>query len=414
MSVIEPNENFLALQVNFKSVLGLIDTGAITSCISDQFARFLRLKPVPCKDKIKLISANSSPICSLGTVDVELSIQGLVIPFTVHVLKSLSHKLILGQDFLQSSNAVINCGDRSITLFEGLVCAALTRYQDRESVLRLTQDVILPAATETIVKLFVPNHARRKIGLVETFPQLKNKFLVVANAVVHPKGSYTIGRILNTGLTPRRLRAKTPIARISLIDVSDPFNAAMLSIDGEQETCTNETRRTVPMPEHADRLKLLNIKGLTFDNPDLTEEQLSQLTALLYEYQEIFCADYEQLPMSNLPPYEIKLTSNVPIRQKQYPLSPQQEVVMEKIVDKLLQAKIVQPSKSAFNSPALLIRKANFDKNKADEISQWRLCVDYRSVNRLVCPEYMPLTSLDAACQSLANAGNVRFFSSSI
>jgi hypothetical protein len=371
----------------------------------------LRLKPVPCKDKIKLISANSSPICSLGTVDVELSIQGLVIPFTVHVLKSLSHKLILGQDFLQSSNAVINCGDRSITLFEGLVCAALTRYQDRESVLRLTQDVILPAATETIVKLFVPNHARRKTGLVETFPQLKNKFLVVANAVVHPKGSYTIGRILNTGLTPRRLRVKTPIARMSLIDVSDPFNAAILSIDGEQETCDKETRRTVQMPEHVDRLKLLNIKGLTFDNPDSTEEQLSQLTALLYEYQEIFCADYEQLPTSNLPPYEIQLTSNVPIRQKQYPLSPQQEVVMEKIVDKLLPAKIVQPSKSAFNSPALLIRKANFDKNKADEISQYRLCVDYRSVNRLVCSEYMPLTSLGAACQSLANGGNVRFFS---
>jgi hypothetical protein len=83
---------------------------------------------------------------------------------------------------------------------------------------------------------------------------------------------------------------------------------------------------------------------------------------------------------------------------------------MEKIVDKLLQAKIVQPSKSAFNSPALLIREANFDKNKVDEISQYRLCVDYRSVNRLVCPKYMLLTSLDAACQSLANAGNVRFF----
>jgi hypothetical protein len=115
----EPNDNFLALQVNYKSVLGLIDTGAITSCISDQFARFLRLRPVPCKEKIKLISANSSPICSLGTVDVELSIQGLVIPFTVHVSKSLSHKLILGQDILQSSNAVINCGDRSITFFEG-------------------------------------------------------------------------------------------------------------------------------------------------------------------------------------------------------------------------------------------------------------------------------------------------------
>jgi hypothetical protein len=106
MSVIQPNENFLALQVNFNAALGLIDTGAITSCLSEQFARFLHLKPTPTKDKIKLLSANSSPICSLGTVDIELSIQGLVIPFTMHVLRSLSHRLILGQDFLQFSNAV--------------------------------------------------------------------------------------------------------------------------------------------------------------------------------------------------------------------------------------------------------------------------------------------------------------------
>jgi hypothetical protein len=158
MSAIQPNENFLALQVNFKAALGLIDTGAITSCISELFARFSHVKPAPTKDKIKLISANSSPICSLGTVNVELSIQGLVIPFTMHVSRSLSHKLILGQDFLQFSNADINCGDRSITLFEGLMCAALTRCQDRDSLLRLTQDVILPAATEALVKLAVPYH----------------------------------------------------------------------------------------------------------------------------------------------------------------------------------------------------------------------------------------------------------------
>jgi hypothetical protein len=85
---------------------------------------------------------------------------------------------------------------------------------------------------------------------------------------------------------------------------------------------------------------------------------------------------------------------------------------MERIVDKLLQAKIVQPSKSAFNSPALLIRKANFDKNKGDEIDQYRLCIEYRLVNRIICPEFMKLTSLDSACQSLANAGNFRWFSS--
>jgi hypothetical protein len=168
------------------------------------------------------------------------------------------------------------------------VCAALTRCQDRDSVLRLTQDVILPAATEALVKLAVPYHLRQKTSLMETFPQHKKKFLVVANAVVHPTDRFTVGRILNTGLTARRLRARTPIARISPIDMNDPFNRAMLSIDERRKSCETDTHRTVDMPEHADRVKLLNLKCLIFDNPNLTDEQFSQLTALLYEYQEIF------------------------------------------------------------------------------------------------------------------------------
>jgi hypothetical protein len=149
------------------------------------------------------------------------------------------------------------------------------------------------------------------------------------------------------------------------------------------------------MPEDAERVILMNLKGLTFDNRNIAEEQFSQLTALLYEYQEIFCADYEQLPVSYLPPYEMKLTTDKPIRQKQYPLSPQQEAVMEKIVDKMLEAKIVQPSKSGFNAPAVLVRKANFDIReanfdiyKADSVDQWRLVVEFRKVNALTVPEY--------------------------
>jgi hypothetical protein len=366
----------------------LIDTGAVTSCISEQFARFLHLKPQPTTDDVKLISANKSPIRSLGTVEAELSIQGLVIPFTFHVLRSLSHKLLLGQDFLRFSHAVIDCGERLITLFDGLVRAALTRFSDRDSVLRLAQDLIIPAATEVLVKLMVPQRHRRKVGLMETFSPLKNKFLVVANAIVKPKGNYTIGRILNIGLTTRRLRARTPIAYITPIDMNDPFNKAMLSVDTEQQESQEKSPRVTNMPEHADRIPILKALGLKLDNPNLTEEQFSQLTALLYEYQDIFCADYENLPISKLPPYQIKLTNDTPIRQKQYPLSPQQEMVMEKYVDKLLKAKIVQPSVSPWNSPAILIRKAHFDPAKADQVDQYRLCVDMRKLNLVTKSEF--------------------------
>jgi hypothetical protein len=82
--------------------------------------------------------------------------------------------------------------------------------------------------------------------------------------------------------------------------------------------------------------------GLTFDESCLSQEQFSKLTALLFEYQEIFCSDVEQLPASTLPPYRINLTNSQPVRQKRYPLSPQHEKLLEQYADKLLKAGIVE------------------------------------------------------------------------
>jgi hypothetical protein len=51
----------------------------------------------------------------------------------------------------------------------------------------------------------------------------------------------------------------------------------------------------------------------------------------------------------NYPRIRLKPTNDTPIRQKQYPLSPEQEIVIEKYVDKLSKAIIVQPSVSPWS-----------------------------------------------------------------
>jgi hypothetical protein len=184
--------------------------------------------------------------------------------------------------------------------------------------------------------------------------------------------------------------------------MNDPFKKALLSMDTEQEELQEKSPRVTNMPQHADRIIILKALRLKMDNPNLTEEQFSQLTALLYEYQEIFYADYEILPISKLPSYQIKLTNDTPIRQKQYPLSPQQELVMEKYLHKLLKARIVQPSLSPWNSPAILIRKAHFDPTKADQVDQYRLCVDMRRLNLGTNSEFQSLISLEQTCHMVA------------
>jgi hypothetical protein len=84
-------------------------------------------------------------------------------------MQSLAHQMILGHDFLKASGAIINCAQRCITLFDGLVTAALTNRRDRESVLRLTQSVVIPPQTEVIVHLAVPRRFVNVNSILETY-----------------------------------------------------------------------------------------------------------------------------------------------------------------------------------------------------------------------------------------------------
>lgn len=102
-----------------------------------QFCQVNKIKNQhPFLKEVKLVSASCSPTELLGTIEANLSHQGLVIPYsTLHILMSLSHKLLLGQDFLRLSKAILDCGERPI-IFAGLINVSLT-----QSTLRLAQSL---------------------------------------------------------------------------------------------------------------------------------------------------------------------------------------------------------------------------------------------------------------------------------
>jgi hypothetical protein len=114
-----------------------------------------------------------------------------------------------------------------------------------------------------------------------------------------------MGRILNIGQTPRRLRAKTPIGQITSVDTQDPFNQAMLAADVEQTANSFQSGQYRQVSEHDDRVRILTSLGLMLDNTNLSPEQFAQFTELLFQYQDIFCSDYENLPESRLPPHKV-------------------------------------------------------------------------------------------------------------
>jgi hypothetical protein len=399
-----PNDCFVSFFVNHRPIHCLVDTGAVHSCISLDKAKHLKLSILPVENDVNLVTADKTQIVILGYVEVNLCIQGLIIPQCLFVLKQLSNPILLGNDFLRNTSATISYADRMIDLYEGLVKAPLTYKNGKQSVARLSQTVHIPPWTEMITTVRIPKQFRYITCLLETNEPLKSKQLLVANSVIEPKNQFSICRICNFSQKTKILRKNMPVACISELNLNDPVNKAMLSVDLNDKNIVNTPQREASTIENDQKKKILEQIGLTFKNDNLTGDQQKQLIDLLFHYKEIFCKDYDALLPSNLPPVSLKMKDTRIIRQKQYPLSYQHEIALEKITDKLLEAGIVRESNSPFNSPAIIVKKKSFDPQNPSNISAFRLVLDYRKINSLLVSEFQPLSTTESIFNQIAEA----------
>lgn len=244
--------NFIFVKANFLKVRALIDTGAQKSCISETFCRKLHLKPDQPKvgNSRNFFTADGKPIRISGTVEISVKIQGLSVPFTFHVLRGLNHNLILGVDFLSTTNAKIDMSNCVISLCDDLVTTSLTKPGD--CLLRTVAPIEIPGESEAIFSVEMSRFLNSKCAVVEPSPVVNNNF-VVGRSVVKPVGKKAICKILNPTNTTIFLRKGDVVAKISEIS-----NVNICEIT-EHEIKADKSCKTVDEIRHA-----LDEKGLKF------------------------------------------------------------------------------------------------------------------------------------------------------
>jgi len=123
------------------------------------------------------------------------------------------------------------------------------------------------------------------------------------------------------------------------------------------------------------------------DNPNLQR--------LLEKFQDIF-AEPQGLPPMQSHDHKIPLiqgSSPVNVRPYRYPYYQKNEI--EKIVLDLLNSGVVRASTSPYSSPVLLVKKHD---------GSWRLCVDYRALNRTTIKDKYPIPVIDELLDELHGA----------
>ncbi|UYV68394.1 hypothetical protein LAZ67_5004196 [Cordylochernes scorpioides] len=111
------DENYICININGRHVETLIDTGASYSVISANFRESLKVVMIK-NTNITLKVANNRFVSPLVKCLLRVGINDFQRTAEFLVLPSCSHDVILGWDFLESSSAIMDCGQSEISLLK--------------------------------------------------------------------------------------------------------------------------------------------------------------------------------------------------------------------------------------------------------------------------------------------------------
>ena len=126
-----------------------------------------------------------------------------------------------------------------------------------------------------------------------------------------------------------------------------------------------------------------------------------RLENIIQEYRDIFP---EQLPKGTPPSRVVEHVINVepgskPSYRPPYRLGPAEQDELEEQIRDLLAQGFIRPSCSLYGAPVLFVPKKD---------GRWRMCVDYRALNKQTIKDHYPLPRIDLL---LARLGQARVFS---
>ena len=123
----------------------------------------------------------------------------------------------------------------------------------------------------------------------------------------------------------------------------------------------------------------------------LTSSQAGEVLALMHSVGEIFT---EKPGCTHLAEHTISLNTLKPIRVKPYPIPFSKVSTIEREVDKMLRLGVIEPSKSPYISPLLLVKKADGTN---------RPVVDFRRLNKETVFDAEPMPNPELIFARLTN-----------
>lgn len=145
---------------------------------------------------------------------------------------------------------------------------------------------------------------------------------------------------------------------------------------------------------------LLRILRKSYPKETKLHERLDELCT---EFSDVFQMEADMLTVNNFYSQRLRIKDNEPVYTKNYRTAHTHKQEIAKQVKRLLESNLIESSTANYNSPVILVPKKGSSLPK-----KWRMCIDYRRVNKKLIPDRFPLPRID---EILDDLGKAKFFS---
>lgn len=350
----------------------LIDSQADISVIKESSIH--KLTSVNENEQIYIKGITDQLITSLGTTYVKIKFGEEWIVHKVHVVPDsfeIPVNGILGKDFLKLFNCSIDYASMTLTIntSDGFVVINIFEGPDKNS-------LVIPPRAEVIRHFKVSSKSSKTEDQVINPTEIAPGVLI-ARSIFNPNTPFL--RVINTTNKPVTVNRNLPRTE----------NLSFYDIYAIDEVNVNKIERSQKIAE-----------AVSAEVPNYIKKDLIDLCQ---KYEDVFALKTDKMTINNFYTQKLRIRDEEPVYVKNYRLPQSHKEEINKQVNKLLQDSLIEPSCSNYNSPLILVPKPMLGGEK-----RWRMCVDYRLVNKKLIADKYPLPRIDEILDGL---GRAKFFS---
>ena len=428
----------------------VVDTGAEVTVMSSNMFKCLpdNTKPeIKKAKKVLVVAEKDKQMETQGIIDVTLTLGNNKFEWPVYVAP-IADDLLLGCDVIDEKNITVNTKKGLEIAGEWITCF-VSRSQGEIGRVILRRSVTIPARCEFLLRGSAENFNNVKSKYAVMQPVVEdNRSFFIGCSVVEPMEKVPV-RIVNMSHSPVKLNKgyllgelhsvddsfemvqcpgdligdkqnfvnRTTCQNLSHVSPSDVFevydkvSGVKTNINPElsekvlpeypvvPDNISKETVRKIDtqtkhsvkygMPDHLNELFEQSSKNLK------NAEHVTELANILVKNADAFAKNKMDLGTCSVLKHKIVTGEAAPIRQPLRKTPRGFEDEEEKVLKDQLDAGVIVPSKSAWASPVVLVRKK-------DGTVRW--CIDYRKLNDITIKDAYPLPRIDMCIDCLGSA----------